>query len=239
MKTSINHRPSSTALQLEELVLRKAMEEICEWSRSAEEEATRDCAARGYLQSGVFGSKIACIHRESAKRMVDKRFALRRETLRQAPTLATEESFRSLLESAYRTIDGVFKSIPQHMSRLGIQVTQDDVQSKYEIEIGTLKRYAKREIEILKQEVELRLANAGAKDKRGVWLRRNLDSANQILIALVASVLAAAGVLASLNHKVLPYMFIYLSALVFALIIGRVVWQRRTAKETEGIPLEE
>jgi hypothetical protein len=238
MKTSINYIPSSTALQLEELVLRKAMEEICEWSRSAEEEVTRDCAARGFLQSGVFGGKIASIHRDRAERMVDKRIALRRETLRQAPKLATEENFSRLLESAYLSIDGVFKSIPQHMSRRGLQVTQDDVQPKYEIEIGTLKRYANREIEILKREVELRLANADAKDTNKSWLGYNLDSANQILIGLVASMLAVAGVLATLNHKILPYVFIYLSGLVSALIIVRVIWQRRTAKATESILLD-
>jgi hypothetical protein len=234
----MNYRPS-TALQLEELLLGKAMEEICEWSRSAEEDATRDCAARGFLHSGVFGRKIAAIHRERAKRMVDKRIAVRRETLRQAPKLATEENFRDLLESAYMTIDGVFQSIPQHMSQQGIQVAQADIQRKYEIEIGTLKRYAKREVEILKRESALRVANAEAKDKRRGWLGRNLDSANQMLIALVASVLAAAGVLAGLNHKVLPYILMFLSALLLVLILGLVIWQRRTAKETEDIILDE
>src|SRR5215813_9912191 len=110
MKPSMNDK-TSTSLQLEELVLGRAMEEIGEWSRCAEEEATRDCAARGFLQSGVFAKKIAAIHQERAKRMVDKRIALRRETLKQAPELATEKNFGSLLGAVCLTIDGVFESI--------------------------------------------------------------------------------------------------------------------------------
>jgi hypothetical protein len=238
MRPSMSDR-TSTALQLEELMLRRAMEEIGEWSRCAEEEATRDCAARGFLQSGVFARKLAAIHQERAKRMVDKRIALRRETLKQAPELATEKNFGSLLESACLTIDDVFKSIPHHMSRQGIQASPGDVQQKYEIEIGTLKRYAKREIEILKREAELRLASAEAEGKRRGWLGRNLDGANQILIALFTSMLATASILAGLNHKVLPYVLIFLSALTFFLILGRALRQRPVAKETEGITLDE
>lgn len=71
-------RRISNALKLEELALVKAIEEINEESRHAEEQAVRDCAARGILQSGIFGSKIIDIQRDRAKRMVDKRIELRR-----------------------------------------------------------------------------------------------------------------------------------------------------------------
>jgi hypothetical protein len=103
MKTKTNHR-SSVVLELEQLKRSKAVENINLWSRAAEEEAAHDCAARGFLQSGVFGGKIAAIHKERAKRMVEESISLRRETLKQVPEIGTPETFRAFLESLYYTI---------------------------------------------------------------------------------------------------------------------------------------
>ena len=73
------------ATELEKLARAKAMEEINEEARRAEQQAVSDFAARGTLQSGMFGGRIAAIHQDRAKQMVDKQIELRRATLKSAP----------------------------------------------------------------------------------------------------------------------------------------------------------
>jgi len=180
-------RRISNALELEKLARVKAIEEIGEESRRSEERAVSDCSARGILQSGMFASKIAGIHRDRAKRIVDKQIELRRATLQVAPEVASEENFKKLLESASATIDRVLGSIPEHLKRYGfqIQIAVDALSKKDEFEAHALKAYAQREIEMMKRQhalhviqKEARLAKPEAKDKRKVWVvhGRNLKA---------------------------------------------------------------
>jgi len=190
-------RRISNALELEELARGKAILEINEESRRAEEQAVSDCAARGILQSGMFASKIAGIHRDRAKRIVDKQIELRRATLKVAPEAASEESFKELLESASATIDRVLGSIPEHLKRYGfqIQTAVDALSKKDEFEAHALKAHAHREIEMVKREHalyeiqrETRLAKPEAKDRRKVWVvyGRNLKARNAMFAFLRA-----------------------------------------------------
>lgn len=149
------------ALELEQLALVKATEEINKESRRAEQQAVRDCAARGLLQSGIFGGRIADGHRDRAKRIVDKQIELRRSTLQVAPEVGSEENFRKLLESASATIDGILRSIPEHLKRRGFQIAVDTVGQKDDVEAFALKAHARREIEMLKREHGLRVIQKG------------------------------------------------------------------------------
>jgi pyrimidine deaminase RibD-like protein len=170
-------RRISMALELEHLARVKATEEINEESRRAEEQAVRECATRNVLQSGIFGGRIADIHRHRAKQIVDKQIELRRATLQAAPEVATEEKFRELAESAFATIDGVLRSIPEHLKRRGFQIAVDTVGQKDESEAFALKAHARREVDMLKREhalqviqkeKEARLAKSEAKDSRAL-----------------------------------------------------------------------
>jgi hypothetical protein len=173
---------------------------------------------RGFLQSGVFGGKIVSIHQERAKRMVDQTIATAREQLSQAPQFATQENLKCLLASLYATIDRVFRSQPSHLRARGFDIKADS-QRRSEHQIRMLKAHTNREIQILKREADVQLANRR---------RRHLHVIGQSLILLVSLLISilgsAAGVTASLNHGVLPYVLIFASALPFlvaALIIGR------------------
>ena len=159
MKEDHKQKAASTALQLEGLKVSKAIQEINEWSRVAEKEAIRDFAARGLLQSGLVVAKIASIHEERAKRMIDQRIALRRETINETPELATDYEFNLLLNSLFETVDGVLNSVPAHVRSLGIQLAErgDHGSYKNKNKVHALKTYAKREVQILKHEVDLRL----------------------------------------------------------------------------------
>ena len=150
--------------------------------------------------------------------------------MKEMPELASDKNFKSLSDSVDATVDRVFEAIPAHLKSLGVQFDHPDDQLDYELEISALKRYANREIEILKREVELRMANRGARGERKGWRWRSMDRTNQLLTVLLASILAVAAVFASLNHKVLPYWLIFGSALVFVLLIGREVWQRKSVR---------
>ncbi len=175
------------ALELEALTRAKAMGEINEECHRAEEQAVREFAARGALQSGTFGGTIAGIHRGRAKRMVDKEIELRRATLKIAPELATDTEFDKLLELTKATVDGVLASIPEHLRRRGFQIAVDTVKPKDVVEALGLKEDARREIEMLKREHALqifpkeeRVTVGVAKDKRKVWVvhGRNLKARN-------------------------------------------------------------
>jgi predicted nucleotide-binding protein len=185
MPNRTNTDRATHALELERLARVKAMEEINEESRRSEQQAVSDFAARGTLQSGMFGGRIAGIHRDRAKRMVDKLIELRRTTLQTAPELASEEEFKKLRDSAYTTIDGVLASIPEHLKQRGFQVAVDAVRRKDEFEGHALKAHTNREIEMLKREHALAMiqkeehvAKVEAKDKRKVWVvhGRNLKA---------------------------------------------------------------
>ncbi len=184
------------ALELEELGLAKAREEIDEESRRAEEQVVRNYAARGIGQSRFFGREIADIHRGRAKRIVDKQVELRRATLQVAPEIASEEDFKKLFESAFATIDGVLSSIPERLSQRG-QLPVDALTKEDESEAYPLKAHANREIEMLKREhvlqmihkeKEARLVKSEAKDKRKVWVvhGRNLKARDAMFAFLQA-----------------------------------------------------
>jgi predicted nucleotide-binding protein len=185
------------AMELEELARVKAMEEINDESRRAEEQAVSDCAARGVLQSGIFGGRIAGIHRDRAKRIVDKQIELRRATLHVAPEIASEENFTKLLESASATIDKVLSSIPEHLKRHGFQIAIHGLRRKDESEVAALKAYVRREVEMLKRQhalqamrmEEARFATPQAKDSRKVWVvhGRNLK-ARDAMFAFLRSI---------------------------------------------------
>ena len=143
----------------------------------------------------MFGSKIAGIHRDRAKRIVDKQIELRRTTLQVAPEVASEEDFKKLLDSASAPVDRVRDSIPEHLKRHGFQVTVDALRKKDEFEAHALKAHAHREIEMVKREhalhviqKEARLAKPEAKDKRKVWVvhGRNLKARNAMFAFLRA-----------------------------------------------------
>lgn len=158
MKEDHREKAASTARQLEELKVSRSTQEINEWSRVAEKEAIHDFAARNLLQSGLAVAKIALIHEERAKRIIDQRIALRRETINETPELATDDGFNLLLNSLCETVDGVFNSIPAHVKLLGIQAPEGGDYASYENKVHALKAHAKREVQILKHEVALRLA---------------------------------------------------------------------------------
>ena len=191
-----NARRISMALELEKLACVKATEEINEESRRAEEQAVRDFAARGILQSGMFGGRIADIHRDRAKRIVDKLIELRRATLQVAPEVASEENFNQLLESASATIDGVLNSIPQHLKQRGFQVPVSSPGPKDEFDAFSLKAHSRREIEMLKRQHALQviqkepgLAKPEAKDKSKVWVVHGRNSkARDAMFAFLRSI---------------------------------------------------
>jgi predicted nucleotide-binding protein len=175
------------ALELERLARAKATEDINEESRRAEEHAVRDCATRNILQSGIFGGRIADIHRDRAKRIVDKQIESRRAMLQVAPEVSAEENFRELLESAFATIDAVLRSIPEHLKRRGFQIAVETAGQKDNYGASALKAHARRDIDILKREhalqvirkeKEANVAKSEAKDKAKVWVvhGRNLKA---------------------------------------------------------------
>ena len=179
-KSRVNH-----ALELEKLAWVKAMEEINEESRQAQEKVVSDCSARGVLHSGIFGTMMANVQRDRAKRIVDKEVELRRETLRIAPELATDAEFQKMIESANSTIDRVLASIPEHLKRYGFQIASTGTNRKDEFDGFSLKAHARREIEMLKREHALAMIQkeenvpkVEAKDKRKVWVvhGRNLKA---------------------------------------------------------------
>ncbi len=90
--------------------------------------------------------------------MVDRQIALRGESLKKVPELGTKEHFKSLLDSVHSTIEGVFRSIPEHLRNRGAQVAHDAIHKKSEYECVNLKAHAQREIEILKREHQLERA---------------------------------------------------------------------------------
>jgi predicted nucleotide-binding protein len=188
-------RRISMALELEQITRVKATEEINEESRRAEEEAVRDCASRGTLQSGIFGGRIADIHRDRAKRIVGKQIELRRATLQVAPEVSAEENFKELLESAFATIDGILRSIPEHLKRRGFQMATETVAQKDDFEAFALKAHARREVEMLKREHALQaiqkereasLAMSEARHKSKVWVvhGRNLKARDAMFLFL-------------------------------------------------------
>ena len=83
----------SKALELENITATKAVEEINEECRKAEKAAINEFSQRGILQSGSFAVKFSEIHCDKAKRIVDKKIALRRKTLEVVPEIATNERF--------------------------------------------------------------------------------------------------------------------------------------------------
>src|ERR1035438_818419 len=194
MDQGSDSRRRSMALELERLARVKAAEEINGETRRAQQDVVRDCEDRGVLHSGIFCGRIADVHRERAKRIVDKHIELRRATLEEAPEVASEEDFRELLEATFATIDGVLRSIPDHLKRYGLQIPETARQNDA-LEASGLKAQARREIEMLKREHALRviqkekevhLPNSEAKDKRKVWVvhGRNLKARDAMFIFL-------------------------------------------------------
>ena len=183
------------ALELERLARVKAAEGINGEARRAEQDVVRDCEDRGVLHSGIFCGRIADVHRERAKRIVDKYIELRRATLERAPEVTSEDDFRELLEAAYATIDGALRAIPEHLKRYGLQIPAETARQNDGLEAVDLKAPARREIEMLKREHALRviqkekevhLPNSEAKDKRKVWVvhGRNLKARDAMFIFL-------------------------------------------------------
>jgi predicted nucleotide-binding protein len=167
-------------LELEALSRTKAIEEINSMARRAEEDAVRECASRGILQSGIFGGKIVAIHRDRAKQAAARIIAIRRESLTKCPELATPEHFETLTASVRDTIDGIVASIPEHLNRRGFQPPTASPRAKDETAALSLKAEAVRDIEILKKEFELTsMSNpvqTGAKDRRKVWVVHGRNS---------------------------------------------------------------
>src|ERR1035441_7532647 len=95
MDQGSDSRRRSMALELERLARVKAAEGINGEARRAEQDVARDCEDRGVLHSGIFCGRIADVHRERAKRIVDKYIELRRATLERAPEGISEAEFRS------------------------------------------------------------------------------------------------------------------------------------------------
>ena len=180
------------ALELERINFIKAAEEIGEEVRQAEKAAIADLAARGLSQSGMAGQRISSLHHDRAKKMVERMIAFRRRTLEVAPEAATEALFLSLLKSAEETIEGVLKSIPQHIGRRGLPGSAINALLKRdEIQAHSLKAFARREIDIMRREFELRkeavaTQSAEAKDKRKVFVvhGRNTKARNAMFAFL-------------------------------------------------------
>ncbi len=190
-----NQNRVTTALEIEALARSRDMNEINEASRSAEPEVVRDFAERGMLRSGGFGESIAAIHRDRARQMVDRQIAQRGESLKKVPELGTKEHFKSLLDSVHSTIEGVFRSIPEHLRNRGAQVAHDAIHKKSEFECVNLKTHAQRKIEILRREHELErakqedpMAPLEGGDKRKVWVvhGRNLKARDAMFAFLRA-----------------------------------------------------
>lgn len=184
----------SHALAVEKLARAKAVEEINEEAHRAAQQAVSDCAARGILQSGIFGGRIVRVQQERAKRIIDKEIELSRATRKNAPELATEDEFNNMLESANSMVDRVLASIPEYLKRHGFQVATDASKAD-EFEAYALKAHARREIELLKHEHELemirqeeRMPKVEAKDKRKVWVvhGRNLKARDAMFAFLRA-----------------------------------------------------
>lgn len=168
---------AAKALELEKLAWMKAVQEINDDSNRAEEQAVSHFSARGTLRSGLFGKKIAEIHRDRAKRIVDKGIELRRATLKIAPELATSDEFKKLVDSASDTIDGVMASIPTHLRKFGFEIPLDAVRRKDESTAFALKAHVRNEVELLGREQELQIVQREEPvektvdvDRRKVWV---------------------------------------------------------------------
>ena len=256
-------RRISMALELEKLARIKAIEEINQESRRSEEHAVEDCRVRGILQSGIFCGRIANIHRDRAKRLVDKQIELRRATLQAAPELSTEENFSGLLESCFATIDGVLRSIPEHLGRRGFRQALETAGPRDDFEAIALKAHARREIDMLKREralemiqgeKEVGLTGSETRDKKKVWVvhGRNLK-ARDAMFSFLRSIglepmewgeaLALTGKGAPYNGDVLDLAFAEAQAVV-VLITGddiarlgtRFVEQNDPPAETDPTP---
>src|ERR1035441_7532649 len=111
---SIGNEPSGSWTNTSNCVVQR--------SKGHPRESRKQNSDRGVLHSGIFCGRIADVHRERAKRIVDKYIELRRATLERAPEVISEDDFRELLEAAYATIDGALRAIPEHLKRYGLQI---------------------------------------------------------------------------------------------------------------------
>jgi predicted nucleotide-binding protein len=147
------------ALELEKIQRAKAIEHL---NRECDAEVSKiisDHAARGILQSGSTGARTATAHLARAQKIIDETIQLRRATIQRVPELATEQYFRKLLEDLERTADTICRSIPEHIARHagsgGTRMRPGGDRQKFADEAMKLKAHARREVEIMRREIEL------------------------------------------------------------------------------------
>src|SRR5258708_5146318 len=135
------------ALKLEQLRRSKAVEEF---NRECDAEVSKiisDQAARGILQSGITGSRIAKAHVARAEKIIDSAIKLRKAMIQEVTELAAEKYFRELLRDLERTAENVCRSIPEHIARhtggAGSQI--QPAGNREDHEATRLKAHARRE----------------------------------------------------------------------------------------------
>ena len=144
------------ALDLERLRLTGAIEEINREYQGKLTEVAADFRKRGLGISGPFAKAIADTQMARAKAIIGKHLELRRETLSKAPDVGTDESYLALTVALERTVDTVGQSIADQIQRhMGAALEGPPAASiarKSGLELGSLKAFLRRGVEILKRE---------------------------------------------------------------------------------------
>jgi hypothetical protein len=147
---------SEKALKLEALQLSKATDEFNGACDAQVAQIVSDHAAKGGLRSGKIGTAIGEAHLARAKNIIAKALEIRKATIRTLPELAADPYFQKLTEDLERTAEQVCRSIPEHMARFtGVLVRGRGSLATQEYRSLRLKAHVRREVEIMRQEVEL------------------------------------------------------------------------------------
>jgi predicted nucleotide-binding protein len=174
----------SEVLDLEHLRLTGAIEEINREYQRKMTEVAADYRRRGLGISGPFAKAIAETHMARAKAIIGKHLELRRETVSKVPDVGTDESYQALTAALERSIDTASQSIADDIQRqMGAALDGPPAASitrRREVERGSLKAFARREVEILKRESHMRVSRsmqqqgealpASERNPRKVWV---------------------------------------------------------------------
>jgi predicted nucleotide-binding protein len=148
------------ALALEHLRLTGAIEDINREYEKRMTEVVADHTTRRLAHSGQHAKAICTTQIGRVKAIINKQLELRQETLASLPEAANDESFSALALDLERTVDNVVRSIPTHVSRhtggTASTVPAGALANEFEPEAFSLKAFARRQVEIMRREFQLR-----------------------------------------------------------------------------------
>ena len=179
------------ALSIENLRRTGVIEEISRDHQKRMQQIVADHARRGLTSSGPFGNAIAQALVARARVILAKYIELRRATLTAVPDVHNPHSYGALLADLERMIETTIKAIPEEIQRrTGITMPPlaRPEAGQFEPELGELKAFARREVEIMRREFDMNLpqskqkenAPESARDPRKVWVVYGRNDAARI-----------------------------------------------------------